>query len=178
MITPMQDILDRTEIANCTSPEARRQLGEESLWLTYECWGDAEAALARHEITSMPIVEILLQGMDIDHEEVTNGTDFYFHDWEIKPNTDDQGRWWFRNNFNQTEFYDEDLLAGLEVCKASDLTLKGLTERFARDLDKYQKVQMKQVIQAAILEGLQTGTKFRELIDAEQDILKRFKNWS
>lgn len=144
---------------------AEQQLQQEHIWQCLEWHDDALAALTRADAPAddiSSIADLLMQGMEVEHEEVTNGTDFYYHDWEISPlNT---GDWKFSNNFNGSAFCDSTLLTGLEICRDMDQDLTSLTERFARDLSLIQEIRLKQLVEAAIQHGVNGGLLVAERI--------------
>ena len=150
---------------------AEQQLEQEHMWQCLEWHGDALAALTRADAPAddiSSIADLLMQGMEAEHDEVTNGTDFYYHDWEIKPTN--TGDWKFSNNFNGSAFCDSTLLTGLEICRDMDQDLTSLTERFARDLSLIQEIRLKQLVQAAIQHGVNGGLHIHDNIEKERTV--------
>jgi hypothetical protein len=152
-INPMMDDDAQDEaLLNAT----RQELEQEHLWRCFEVFDEARAALGFH-IDAVAVAWKLMQGWDCDLDEsVCDGKNFYYNDWEISRR---DNQWFFDHMSFDTNFFDVDLLNGLEICEEHDAdpVIKKAHLIKSQKIDKIGEIQLHRLLAAVHADGVKAG---------------------
>jgi hypothetical protein len=146
--------------------EARQELEQEHLWRCIEVFDEAIEALDGHP-DSEAVAWFLMRGWNCDLEEsITDGFALFFNEWEISRR---DGQWLFDHLALDTQFFDVDLLNGLEVCEGHDKAIEVRKAQLIKacKLNNVQTLQLDRIISQAHQQGVEAGILINDNIIKE-----------
>jgi hypothetical protein len=163
------DIYNRADIHHYLNPmmgddasdearldEARKELEEEHLWRCFEVFDEAIKALDGHP-DAEAVAWKLMQGWNCHLDDsLTDGKNLYFNDWQISPC---ESQLFFDHQILPTNFYDVDLLDGLDLCEVHDAdpVIRKAHLIKSQKIDKIGEIQLHRLLAAVHADGVKAG---------------------